>query len=74
MTTTSKGRQAAPVPPRFLTQADLRDRGIRYHYSHLRRLWLQGDFPKPINLSPRRIVWDENEINHWLKLKAEAAA
>jgi len=36
-------------------------------------IWLwakEGKFPKPIKLSPRITVWEEEEINKWMsKLK-----
>ena len=33
-------------------------------------LWVkEGKFPKPIKLSPRVTVWDENYINEWQKNK-----
>lgn len=36
----------------------------------LRKSWIysavqRGDFPKPINLTPRRVAWRESEIEAW---------
>ncbi|XOB61555.1 helix-turn-helix transcriptional regulator [Campylobacterota bacterium DY0563] len=31
-------------------------------------LWIKEDrFPKPIKLSPRIAVWEEDKINNWMK-------
>ena len=33
-------------------------------------IWLwtsEGKFPKPIKLSPRITVWEEDKINKWMK-------
>jgi len=35
-------------------------------------IWLlvkEGKFPKPIKLSPRIAVWEEEKINNWMKTK-----
>jgi len=33
-------------------------------------LWVkENKLPKPIKLSPRITVWDENEIDKWIELK-----
>jgi len=33
-------------------------------------LWVSEDkFPKPIKLSPRITVWEEEKINYWMKEK-----
>ena len=39
---------------------------------HIRRLIKSGDFPKPIKLGGRRVVFSEDEIKNWLKEKADA--
>ena len=42
------------------------DKGINYCRDHLRRKVKGGAFPKPIELSDRRIAWREDEIDDWL--------
>jgi len=33
-------------------------------------LWVgEGKFPKPIKLSPRITVWEEEKVNNWMKEK-----
>lgn len=37
-------------------------------------LWVkEGKFPKPIKLSERITVWDENKIDEWIKLKKSSS-
>jgi predicted DNA-binding transcriptional regulator AlpA len=50
----------------------LRAMGISYHPNHLRSMWMTGKFPKPINLSPRRIAWRVEDIQKWIEQKAKA--
>ena len=42
------------------------DKGIDYCRDHLRRKVKAGEFPKPIELSDRRIGWREDEVDEWL--------
>ena len=51
---------------RSITPDMLPSKGIRYNSNHLRRMWRHGEFPKPVNLSPRRIAWPEEEIDAWI--------
>ena len=48
----------------------------RVHYTpvHIRRLIKSGDFPKPIKLGGRRVVFDSAEIDEWLQAKADDRA
>ncbi len=39
--------------------------------THTYRLIQQGDHPKPIQLSERVFVWNEDSIDSWLKSKFE---
>ena len=55
-----------------LTYPELRGKGICYSRVHLDRLMRAKLFPQKINLSDARIVWDEAEIDAWLKAKADA--
>jgi prophage regulatory protein len=33
-------------------------------------LWVsEGKFPKPIKLSPRITIWEEEKVNNWMKEK-----
>lgn len=60
------------VGARLLDLHALRARGIFYHPNHLRKLWEDNKFPRPFNLSPRRIAWSEKEIDEWIEAKLKA--
>ncbi len=45
---------------------------VFYCRGHIRRLIGQGDFPTPIKLGGRRVVFDEAEIDAWLQAKADS--
>jgi predicted DNA-binding transcriptional regulator AlpA len=55
--------------PRVLTYEDLRQKGICYSKTYLRRLYESDRFPKPFKLSARKLVWRESEIESWLEEK-----
>ena len=61
---------------RILTRRDLRERkGIFWSRQHIDRKVRDGEFPKPFKLSngtraPN--VWNEREIDAWLKARAKA--
>jgi predicted DNA-binding transcriptional regulator AlpA len=61
-------RAVPKLPPsrRVLQMRDLPSKGIAFHPNHLRRLWNEGDFPKPFHQSTRRLAWYEDEIDAWL--------
>ncbi|XPV69341.1 MAG: helix-turn-helix transcriptional regulator [Halarcobacter sp.] len=47
---------------------------IRYKKTRLAKstIWLwvkEGKFPKPIKLSPRVTVWEEEKVNNWMNKK-----
>jgi len=44
---------------------------VHYTPVHIRRLISAGKFPKPIRLGANRVVFDESEIENWLKEKAD---
>jgi prophage regulatory protein len=67
----SAGEESGPA--RYLSFRDLQNKGIDFAGTHLRRMWKDGRFPKPIYLSPRKIVWDERTIDNWVASKTEAA-
>jgi prophage regulatory protein len=52
---------------RLLTFPQLQGRGIPYCRDHLRRKWRAGEFPAPVELSPTRIAWVEEEVNAWIE-------
>jgi predicted DNA-binding transcriptional regulator AlpA len=58
---------------RVLSFKDLATLGIRYSRPHLRRLMLEGKFPRGFALSAYRRVWREAEIFDWLQQRATAA-
>lgn len=38
-------------------------KGIPYCRDHLRRLWKEGKFPKPVDVGPGRLAWIESEVD-----------
>jgi prophage regulatory protein len=48
------------------------DKGIKYCRDHLRKKCKAGEFPKPIQISDKRIAWIEDEIDAWLAAKLKA--
>jgi predicted DNA-binding transcriptional regulator AlpA len=58
---------------KMLDYTGLAAKGICYHPNHLRTLWEAGRFPKPVKLSPRKLVWPEEVIDEWIKNKIELA-
>ena len=63
---TKKANPLSPSDDPLLDRHDLKDLGIRYHPSHLRRMWTDGRFPKPKHLTPRKLVWRESVILAWV--------
>lgn len=41
--------------------------------SQIYRLMNQGEFPKPVQLSPRSVAWVEGEIEEWIEGRIEAS-
>jgi predicted DNA-binding transcriptional regulator AlpA len=74
------GTANAPEPQplgtrRLITQKQLPEKGINYHPNHIRRMWHQGKFPRPVYISERRFAWPEEVIDRWIDAKiAEQAA
>jgi predicted DNA-binding transcriptional regulator AlpA len=60
---------------RILNYEALRDKGIHYSRSHLRRLWQRDppEFPVPFQTSPSRIAWRESSIDAWIAQKERTA-
>lgn len=50
------------------------EKGVPYSRQHIYVLVEQGDFPKPIRLSPRRIAWRDSDIEKWIEERAAAQA
>lgn len=48
-------------------------RRCAFSNSTLYRLIRTGEFPAPIQLSPRAIAWVESEVNNWLQQRVEAS-
>jgi predicted DNA-binding transcriptional regulator AlpA len=59
---------------RLLDWDDLQARGIRFTKNHLRRMWADGRFPPPVNLTPRKLAWDADVIDAWIEQKLRTAA
>jgi predicted DNA-binding transcriptional regulator AlpA len=58
---------------RFYSWADLRAHGVSFHTNHLRRLWMDGKFPRPVKLSPGKLAWNADEVDAWLAEKMKGA-
>lgn len=52
---------------RLLSVEDLRNRGIGFSDTHLRRLIDAGRFPKPVAPGLKRRAWVESEIDNWME-------
>jgi prophage regulatory protein len=52
---------------RFLDEADLKARGIKFSRQHRHRLVRQGKFPKPVKLGLNTNAWPETEIDQYLE-------
>jgi hypothetical protein len=59
---------------RYLNPKELPAKGIRYHINHLRKLWMEGKFPKPIKMSEKKLLWREDVIDAWLASKEKGSA
>lgn len=61
---------------KVLTLEALRDKGISYSRTHLKRLIDSGKFPKPARFTDdvrtSRLFWSEKEIDAWLKSRLAA--
>ena len=53
----------------LLTYRDLRDMGIPFSRSALRRHERAGTFPCRLMISPQLPVWDAVEVSEWLETK-----
>jgi prophage regulatory protein len=64
---------------RFLDEADLKARGIKFSRQHRHRLIRQRKFPPPVKIGANTNAWPEHEIDQYLeeciaKRDAELAA
>jgi prophage regulatory protein len=48
------------------------EKGVPYCRDHLRRLVNNGRFPRPVNVSARRIAWLETDVDAWIQSKLHA--
>lgn len=55
---------------RVLSYADLKSKGIPFSKVWIRKLVLDGKFPKPIRLGENRNGFIEAEVEKWLKARA----
>jgi prophage regulatory protein len=63
---------------RLLTFNQLKAKGVPYCREQVRRKAKAGEFPRPVDLSNRRITWIETEVDAWIEqrvaLRDRAAA
>jgi predicted DNA-binding transcriptional regulator AlpA len=73
--TFGRARVARKTSPeeRYIDYDGLAEKGVRFCRNHLRRLWTRDEFPRPVRLSPRKLVWPESAIDHWLAEKRRQA-
>ena len=57
---------------RVLRYGDLKQFGIPWTRTHLRRLQRAGRFPHHVQLGERTIGWLADEIDGWLRARAAA--
>jgi prophage regulatory protein len=57
-----------PTQTRALRIAGVLDK-VGVSRSQLYRLIKQGDFPAHFHLGPRTVVWNESDIDAWLRCK-----
>lgn len=58
-------------PPSELVLApEIRAR-IPYSLNHLRRLEVQGEFPKRVRIGANRVAWLRTEIDQWIAERVE---
>jgi predicted DNA-binding transcriptional regulator AlpA len=51
---------------RLLRFEDLALKGISYGRDHLRYKCKAGEFPSPVQISPKRIAWREDDVDQWI--------
>lgn len=71
-----KPTTTTPAPTRIYRYATLRELGVPYHDSHLRRLEADGLFPRRRKLNPSggrggRVGWLAAEVDAWLAALAD---
>ena len=60
-------------PLRVLTYGDLKPRkGLDYSRPTIAEMVEAGEFPAPLQLSPRKRAWLESEVDAWIAEKAES--
>ena len=52
---------------KFLSDEDLRERGIKFTRQHRQRLIKAGKFPKPVKVGENTNAWVEPEIDQYQK-------
>lgn len=57
---------------KFLRRSDVLLR-CAFSNTTLHRLIHAGDFPTPIQLSPRAVAWIESEVNDWIQQRIESS-
>ena len=58
---------------KFVTYPELPDYGVpRYSRKHLLDLQRRGQFPRALQLTPNRIGWDIDAIQHWVASRPPA--
>lgn len=52
----------------------LASEGAPWCRDHLRRLVKRGQFPKPVRVSQRKLLWTPRQLREWRAKKAQEAA
>ena len=50
----------------LLSYRDLREKGIKFHRTHIWRKVKEGSFPPPIKIGAQRNAWIDSEIEEWI--------
>lgn len=62
----------SPIHERLLAVPAVLDR-TSWSRAKLYAAVAQGEFPKPVRLSPNRVAWPESAVAAWITSKMEAA-
>jgi prophage regulatory protein len=56
-------------PQRYLSLADLADRGIPFVNDSLLRMEKAGTFPRRVRLGYKNVAWVESEVDEWMRAR-----
>ena len=54
--------------------SQLKSHGAPWCQDHLRRLVKRGEFPRPVRVSQRKVLWTPRQLREWREAKVREAA